>query len=974
MLQLTNTTNEFALDNEGFFQSVVRVLQNLKNVDDAVLSKNIAWNGRTISLVIPRPLKASHSRLKEVSFVEFFQLLRKAAEETQTKLMGQLEPFLTKLRKGNSLQAKKILKVAETQKKVLVEGRIERQERPCEPNPACKDPQFFVSAVEFLASKEVVFVDHAKYMCWNGVRPFFVSHHEKSKGNYQFSLSLLEFFDPKNILPYKALLDKTAQKKLEEQLKQISKKLSVIDCQRVKNLKRNIKTCIKPTRQQILQSFYNNRNYSNFELVLQGETIYTRESIVKKMGDFFDACLKNEMKEAQSKKITLQLLDEDNCDTFKRLLKKWHGFDEQFSLEDVNTLFMVADMYMIPAAQEEATKVLEAHMSKKRWFYDDEEFKEIAAIIELVNLWLAESKLKTNISELISGYLNGFLIYRFLENKRQKQNESCILPPEFKDLAKSFLTTLDLRDLEGYLNCQGFYFGAYGWHTIDSNDICSHIKFGKNSVIDELFAFMEDWRFNSVKKIILSDYHVSAKMVKEVLTRLPLEALELVRCSLGKGAETALGLLRLKTLTLVHPRDGGLVTVPPHIENLSLIELGSMPHSPKLRLAHTEKLTTLRVSKRIDKSDLLLISNLQELDLDNAERDMNDQDVFLLCRLKNLKTLKIKGDGLTDAGLKSLAQLPIESLSIKKAEKISCDSLTCFPGLKHLFLQGYNDSFDLKRLGALKHLSSLHLFPKSGQFSQDDLHAISQAPLKELTIGGRLSKESDLRPLARLENLEKLGMYATGLSEEQCKELGKLKNLKVVDIREMAKEAFLKLLKGWTEVEDIYVEHSVPFNDILRLKNLKKLKINLPPIIEVSARDRLKFEEWCQSLDIVVAYTSFAGNLKRIERYGAFKWIGPYRFVQTRPADNVGGHFDHFGKFSNLKMIDKGSPWWAYCLYGLQGELRVLDGESGIAFPVVCRPHHFPLVCYNNDHCPIIRTDELNFPVFKKERLLLKCE
>lgn len=128
--------------------------------------------------------------------------------------------------------------------------------------------------------------------------------------------------------------------------------------------------------------------------------------------------------------------------------------------------------------------------------------------------------------------------------------------------------------------------------------------------------------------------------------------------------------------------------------------------------------------------------------------------------LKHLRSLNLFGAEVTDAGLKELVPLPIESLYLDYARKVTDDGL--------------------KNLAGMKKLRSLNLM--STAITEAGLKDLAPLPLESLALSLTNVSNAGMKDVANLKQLRTLILFSTAVTDAGLKELVGLKSLQWLDL------------------------------------------------------------------------------------------------------------------------------------------------------------------------------------------------
>jgi Leucine-rich repeat (LRR) protein len=278
--------------------------------------------------------------------------------------------------------------------------------------------------------------------------------------------------------------------------------------------------------------------------------------------------------------------------------------------------------------------------------------------------------------------------------------------------------------------------------------------------------------------------------------------------------------------------DAALKTVGdlPNLEELSLdgnhIQGSELHHLTKLK-----KLKKLNLSFNPlgdEWANLLSqLNTLEELQVVNYDRPLNDTDLQELSKLKNLTRLDLtdKANGVTDAGLAAIASLKsLTSLSLSEAS-LSSDGLA--------------------QLAELKRMQRLRLHSLRGIVG-GSLSWISQLQgLQELEISGTALNNNDLESINKLSQLQNLLVWnASGSGDNlQIEHLDGLASLRAIRTNEILTPSALRDLSKIESIEYIGDDLTmISDTELVELANLPRLRsITLDsPLVTEKALDSLK--------------------------------------------------------------------------------------------------------------------------------------
>jgi len=279
-------------------------------------------------------------------------------------------------------------------------------------------------------------------------------------------------------------------------------------------------------------------------------------------------------------------------------------------------------------------------------------------------------------------------------------------------------------------------------------------------------------------------------------------------------------------------------------DNSDLAKITPLPALKKLIVngsrADLETFEQIRCAQtRISNEALRNISasnSVSALDLSDCNQ-INDEGLIHLPRLKNLKFLKIWGQGISDAGMQHVRQLTNLNVLGLNDTRVTDDGISQLSGLKnlrevHLFRTAIGDK-GMEVLSSIPSLSSMNL--RDTKISDDSITYLSRldnlvkldlsetnAPgitddsaatllrmknLKSLNLWSTKISDATVEQVVNLPALEWLNLDKTSISNESITYLSRIRNLKWLHI-------------GSTEVNDDCVE------SLLALPNLKYLNVS----------------------------------------------------------------------------------------------------------------------------------------------------
>jgi hypothetical protein len=197
--------------------------------------------------------------------------------------------------------------------------------------------------------------------------------------------------------------------------------------------------------------------------------------------------------------------------------------------------------------------------------------------------------------------------------------------------------------------------------------------------------------------------------------------------------------------------------------------------------------------------ELAALPGLETLRLDQTA--VTDEGLKAVGTLQGLRELDLQSTAVTDAGLKELAGLKglqILVLYDTKVTDAGLKHLRALRSLKELYLPGRGVTDEgVKELTALGGLKALSL---SGTAVTDvglnELAAFHE--LQSLNLSLTQVTDEGLKPLAALQGLEYLSLYHTGVTDAGLEELAALKALKQLDLvgTKVTEEGATKLRKA----------------------------------------------------------------------------------------------------------------------------------------------------------------------------------
>ena len=365
------------------------------------------------------------------------------------------------------------------------------------------------------------------------------------------------------------------------------------------------------------------------------------------------------------------------------------------------------------------------------------------------------------------------------------------------------------------------------------------------------------------------------------------------------------------------------------IEELELREYqmhfhGPNPDFPSVKDEHLNLLSNLKALKKLTIEDcsgitadgykyLSNIKNLKELNLSRFNitdlhikhiskiSSLNSLNLFVgflvkanlsdLAKLNSLKYLSLNFayDNSADLKLKEIANIKsLESLKlIAVNKKMSLKPFSEMTHLKALDLSGNALTDDnLKHLSVLTNLRVLNLDCYQNEFTNDGLrHLSSLKKLEDLnlkwTLFQKILNETGTIHLAKLINLKRLNLCATGLTDNALGQLTSLKNLEDLDLTETEiTDNGLKYLKGMTKMKKLNLMHVQITGDGLKylapMRSLNELNLSCTTRSQIKLdADSLRHLSELKSLKTLdLGGNLLTSGLKHLQKLENLKTLG----------------------------------------------------------------------------------------------------
>lgn len=254
---------------------------------------------------------------------------------------------------------------------------------------------------------------------------------------------------------------------------------------------------------------------------------------------------------------------------------------------------------------------------------------------------------------------------------------------------------------------------------------------------------------------------------------------------------------------------------------------------------------------RVGLKNVAASKNLQALDL--LRTNLRDEDIKALAEIRSLKQLSLAGTKITNAGLRNLA--PLQELTTLCLGNCRIDDdglkhLAALPRLQVLDL-GSTDITDagLKELQALTELSTLRIGAK--RVTGASLKDLAQnRNLKSLTVRIHATSSPEL---AHLLHLEKLTLFHTGVSDDCLRAIGKLKNLRWLNLEGSRgiSSIGIEALQNLNNLRTLNLADTglgdAALEELAGFKQLKNLNVNRCSITD----DGLKSLLSCKTLEVL---------------------------------------------------------------------------------------------------------------------------
>lgn len=292
---------------------------------------------------------------------------------------------------------------------------------------------------------------------------------------------------------------------------------------------------------------------------------------------------------------------------------------------------------------------------------------------------------------------------------------------------------------------------------------------------------------------------------------------------------------RMGDAGLAHLRD------LPRLEYLCLF--GS--HFTDRGMVHVKAMPSLRVLSfhenlcRITDAGMVQISEMPKLEILclHAMRNITDDGIAHLSKLRSLKKLNIGGSQVTDRGLAYLSQIKtLEHLDLPQDQKGITDKglayLGTLPNLKHLSIsrihfndpkmnKEYYTDKGLAELAKCRLLEELNI--GSIGITDDGIdHILKLKNLEKLMLFGCDNvTDKGLAKLAALKSLRDL--YVTGMSIEGLNSLQSMPNLTSLTAKNLKRNSVVLDISGLTELEEINLDFRSRSKDVFTDADLKCL-------------------------------------------------------------------------------------------------------------------------------------------------------
>lgn len=292
------------------------------------------------------------------------------------------------------------------------------------------------------------------------------------------------------------------------------------------------------------------------------------------------------------------------------------------------------------------------------------------------------------------------------------------------------------------------------------------------------------------------------------------------------GALDLSGLRKLQSLSIRRIAEGHAgLALPDKLRTLDVggrvltrIDPGHMPESlEKLRVRVPPRGIGLR-----DLRDYVRrLKNLREVVLDSA----GDQELERICVATSIRALTVGGLACPMVSASGLAHVAdcrdLESLTVSTSARVKSEDLlaivTKLPKLRRLEFPAIKDApkwmAGLARLKALRALTITTFGPTPKEYSEVIADNLSRLPdLEELTLKSGMT-ETLLNAVVSLRKLRHLSLRGANLTDDQVKQLTKLRNLRVLDLsysRGFSDTGLAAMMDAHDSLEAVTITHRQP--------------------------------------------------------------------------------------------------------------------------------------------------------------------
>jgi hypothetical protein len=233
----------------------------------------------------------------------------------------------------------------------------------------------------------------------------------------------------------------------------------------------------------------------------------------------------------------------------------------------------------------------------------------------------------------------------------------------------------------------------------------------------------------------------------------------------------------------------------PGFTDADLKTLASLTKLRKMNLANT-KITGAGFK------DLTGLKNLTALEV--SQTPVNDDGLKAIAGLTQLKILAMRGTKATDPGLREMAPLTqLEELAVSQSrERGHSGAVNIAANLKQL-KRLYIDNSSVGDTGVIEvaKLPNLQLLTINGtRVTDTGLEALTKVPsLEELHLSHFNVTDKSTTILVRCKNLHVLHLFDTGITDKGLQNLGKLTQLKKLDLtfsRKLSNQAIADFIKA----------------------------------------------------------------------------------------------------------------------------------------------------------------------------------